>query len=151
MGENNVPALQWLATPGVTVGFSRGAGAREALAAAVTKAEGALDTVAVSGAGDGSDVTAGKMWVTQAYHDIFARAVANARSGLDDNGATDDAYEGALYRLAQAYGGRTGDRFSWLENTYFGSGDDHGFGTPFDTGYNGTGFWTFAQAHLGTE
>ena len=60
------------------------------------------------------------------------------------------AYEGALHPLAQAYGGQTGDRFGWLENTYFGSGDDYGFGTPFDTGYNGTGFWTFAQAHLGT-
>ncbi|WP_406436999.1 hypothetical protein OHB00_22665 [Streptomyces sp. NBC_00631] len=151
MGENNVPAIQWFATPGVTVGFSRGAGGRPALAAAVTKAEIALDTVAVSSAGDGSDVTADKMWVTQAYHDIFAKAVADARSELDDDGATDDEYEGALYRLAQAYGGQTGDRFSWLENTYFGSGDDYGFGTPFDTGYNGTGFWTYAQAHLGTE
>ncbi|MCG7208556.1 hypothetical protein [Streptomyces arenae] len=150
MGENNVSAIQWFATPGVTVGFSRGASARPALASAVAKAENALDTVAVSGTGDGSDVTEGRMWVTQAYHDIFARAVADARAGLGNGRATNDEYEGALYRLAQAYGGRTGDRFSWLENRYFGSGDDYGFGTPFDTGYNGTGFWTFAQANLGT-
>ncbi|MFJ8113120.1 hypothetical protein [Streptomyces sp. NPDC096132] len=151
MGENDVRATQWFATAGVTVGFSRGVDARPALAAAVTKAKNALDTVAVSGAGDGSDVAEGTMWVTQAYRDIFARAVADAQAELDAHGATNDEYEGALYRLAQAYGGQTGDRFSWLENTYFGSGDDYGFGTPFDTGYNGTGFWTFAQAHLGTD
>ncbi|MFE7933414.1 hypothetical protein ACFU6S_32780 [Streptomyces sp. NPDC057456] len=150
MGENNVSATQWFATPGVTVGFSRGAGARPALAAALTKANKALSTVAVSSAGDGSDVAEGTMWVTQAYHDIFDKAVADAQAELDSEHATNSEYEGALYRLAQAYGGQTGDRFSWLENTYFGSGDDYGFGEPFDTGYNGTGFWTFAQAHLGT-
>jgi hypothetical protein len=148
MGENNVRATQWFATPGVTVGFSRGTAARSALAAAITKARHALGAVAVSGAGDGSDVGQGHMWVTRAYHDIFARAVADAQAELADRRATDDEYEGALYTLAQAYGGQTGDRFSWLENTYFGSGDDYGFGTPFDTGYNGTGFWTSAQAHL---
>ncbi|MER6084952.1 hypothetical protein [Streptomyces sp. NPDC001833] len=151
MGENDVRAIQWFATPGVTVGFSRGAGARPALAAAITKAESALNTVAVSGAGDGSDIAEGKMWVTQAYHDIFARAIADAQAQLDNHRATKDEYEGALYRLAQAYGGQTGDRFSWLENAYYGSGDDYGFGTPFDTGYNGTGFWTFAQSHLGAD
>ncbi|MFC8520741.1 hypothetical protein [Streptomyces sp. NPDC057257] len=150
MGENKVNAIQWFATPGVTVGFSRGATARSSLAAAVTKARGALDTVAVSAAGDGSDVATGTMWVSQAYHDIFTRAVADAQAELDARGAPNDEYEGALYTLAQAYGGQTGDRFSWLENTYFGSGDDYGFGEPYDTGYNGTGFWTFAQAHLGT-
>ncbi|MFF4253830.1 hypothetical protein ACFY1L_21755 [Streptomyces sp. NPDC001663] len=150
MGENNVSATQWFATPGVTVGFSRGAAAKSGLAAAVTKARDALDTVVVSGTGDGSDVAAGEMWVTQAYHDIFAGAIADAQAELDNGDATNSEYEGALYRLAQAYGGQTGDRFSWLENTYFGSGDDYGFGEPFDTGYNGTGFWTFAQAHLGT-
>ncbi|NUP00598.1 MAG: hypothetical protein HOW59_21995 [Nonomuraea sp.] len=150
MGENNVPATQWFATPGVTVGFSRGTAVRSELAAAVTKARNALDTVAVSASGDGSDVAEGEKWVTQAYHDIFATAAADAQSALDDENATNSEYEGALYRLAQAYGGRTGDRFSWLENTYFGSGNDYGFGDPFDTGYNGTGFWTFAQAHLGT-
>jgi hypothetical protein len=150
MGENNVRSVQWFATPGVTVGFSRGAGAKPALAAAIEKASDALDTVAVSSAGDGSDVAKGKMWVTQAYHDIFAKAVADAQAVLDNNSATNDEYEGAHYLLAQAYGGQTGDRFSWLENTYFGSGNDYGAGAAFDTGYNGTGFWTFAQAHLGT-
>ncbi|MGI5461026.1 hypothetical protein ACQEWB_49305 [Streptomyces sp. CA-249302] len=150
MGENDVNATQWFATPGVTVGFSRGAGARSELATAVTKAADALSTIAVSSAGDGSDVAEGKLWVSGAYHEIFTRAVTDARTELDDHRATNDKYQGALYRLAQAYGGQTGDRFSWLENTYFGSGDDYGFGTPFDTGYNGTGFWTFAQTHLGT-
>ncbi|MFF0079068.1 hypothetical protein ACFYR1_05010 [Streptomyces canus] len=150
MGENNVRAIQWFATTGVTVGFSRGAGAKPALTAAIRKASAALDTVAVSSAGDGSDVAKGEMWVTQAYHDIFAKAVADAQAVLDDGSATNDEYEGALYLLSQAYGGQTGDRFSWLENTYFGSGDDYGTGPAFDTGYNGTGFWTFAQANLGT-
>ncbi|MFJ9567861.1 hypothetical protein ACIRQQ_48595 [Streptomyces fuscichromogenes] len=150
MGENDVHAIQWFAIPGVTIGFSRGAAAKPTLAAAVEKARSVLDAVAVSSAGDGSDVTGGEMWVTQAYHEIFARAVVDAQAELARIHATNDDYEGAIYRLAQAYGGQTGDRFSWLENTYFGSGDDYGFGTPFDTGYNGTGFWTFAQGHLGT-
>ncbi|MEU6198598.1 hypothetical protein [Streptomyces sp. NPDC047061] len=151
MGENDIPAIQWFATAGVTIGFSRGAAANTALAVAVEKARNALVAVAVSSTGDGSDVPEAETWVTQAYHDIFSRAVSDAQTGLDDSHATNDEYEGALYRLAQAYGGQTGDRFSWLENTYFGKGDDYGFGTPFDTGYNGTGFWTFAQAHLGTS
>ncbi|MEV6349186.1 hypothetical protein [Actinoplanes sp. NPDC051851] len=146
MGENNLRAVQWFGTPGVTVGFSRGGGAKATLAAAITTARHALGTVAISP--DGSDVAAGRMWATPAYHDIFTRAVTDAQAALADRHATDAEYDGAHYRLAQAYGGQTGDRFSWLENTYFGRGDDYGAGEPFDTGYDGTGFWTFAQAHV---
>jgi hypothetical protein len=134
MGEDNVSAIQWTCAPGITVGFSRGAGAKDALQAAISKAEDALELVEVSDAGDGSDIASDKMWVTQAYHDIFAKAVADAQAVLDDADATNAEYEGALYRLAQAYGGRTGDRFSWLENTYFGKGDDYGRGAAVDTG-----------------
>jgi hypothetical protein len=52
---------------------------------------------------------------------------------------------GSYRRCAQA-----AVRNSWLENRYFGKGSDYGRGTAFDTGYNGTGFWTFAQSHPGT-
>ncbi|MFJ6894727.1 hypothetical protein [Streptomyces hokutonensis] len=90
------------------------------------------------------------MWVTQACRDIFTRAVTDARAELDNIRATNDEYEGALYTPAQAYGSQTGDRFSRLENICFASGDDYGFGEPFDTGYDGTGFWTFDKVHLGT-
>jgi hypothetical protein len=149
MGENDVTLVQWQSVPGITIGLSRGANARPALAAAIAKGEAAHAAAKVSVAGDGSDVAAGQPWTTQAYRDIFTQAVADARAALADTAATNAQVEGALWRLAQAYGGRTGDRNSWLENRYFGKGSDYSRGAVFDTGYNGTGFWTFAQGHLG--
>jgi hypothetical protein len=156
MGEANVPVIQWTipdnitTTAGITVGFSRGASAQNALRAAIEKAEEALQTVAVSIAGNGSDVASGRMYVTVDYSNIFARAVSDAKAVYNNSAATSAEIEGALYRLAQAYGGASNDRFSYLENRYFGRGDDYGREQTFDTGYNGTGFMTFAKAHLGT-
>ncbi|MDR1188994.1 MAG: hypothetical protein LBK95_16355 [Bifidobacteriaceae bacterium] len=144
MDEGQATVIQWTCAPGITVGFSRGERARAALEAALDKAQEALATTQVSAAGDGTDVASGELWVTQEYRTIFTQAVADARAAYDNDDLTNSQYEGALYRLAQAYGGRTGDRFSALDNPYFGSG------SGYDTGYNGTGFWTFAQAHEGT-
>lgn len=151
MEEESVSVIQWTCAHGITVGISRGDGAKPALEAAIAKAENALATVKVSASGDGSDVSIDKMWVTQDYKDRFTQAVDDAKDVFNNGNATNAEYEGALYRLAQAYGGRTGDRFSWLENAYFGKGDDYGRKEAFDTGYNGTGFWTFAQSHYGTD
>ncbi|MFI6543140.1 hypothetical protein ACIBO9_07825 [Streptomyces prunicolor] len=138
LGENHVSVTQWFGSPGITIGFSRDANVKTALKSAISKAEHALDTAAVSAAGDGTDVAAGKMWVTQDYHDIFARAIKDAQAGYADRHATTDEYDGTLYRLAQAYGA-PGGGYSKQDNTYFG--DE----------YNGVGFWAFAQAHLGTR
>lgn len=150
LGENDVRLTQWQNVPGITIGLSRGAQARPDLTAAIAKARAALTAVQVSAAGDGTDMALGQPWVTQAYQTIFTQAVTDAQAVLDDTAATAAQCEGALYRLAQAYGGRTGERNSWLENTYFGRGSDYGRAAAFDTGYNGTGFWTFAQSHVGT-
>ncbi|MDT0144513.1 hypothetical protein [Microbacterium sp. PRC9] len=150
LGETVAPMIQWLSPTGITIGFSRGDGARPALAAAIQMARDALAAVAVSVEGDGSDISSGAMWVTRDYHDSFAVAIADAAATFADEHATLDELEGALHRLAQAYGGRTGDRFSWMENRYFGRGDGNGHDAPFDTGHDGTGFWTFAQSHRGT-
>lgn len=150
MGENSVNVQAWQSTPGVTVALSRGTSARASLTSALLKSREALTKVQVSATGTGSDVASGQPWVTTHYRDTFSRAVADAQAILDNPAASPAQVEGALYRLAQAYGGRTGDRNSWLENRYFGKGDDYKRGAPFDTGYNGTGFWTYAQNHLGT-
>lgn len=93
LGETQVNVIQWFGEPGITIGFTR-PNARTALASAITETQHAGDT----------DIPAGQMWVTQAYHDNFAQAIADAKAAYDNHSLTNDEYDGALYHLAQAHG-----------------------------------------------
>ncbi len=140
LGEmENIEVVQWTCAPGITVGYSLGNQAREKLQEVIDKVTADMNAVAVSETGDGSDVPEGESWVTEEYVTIFTQAIADAQAVVDDTSIADDDVELALWYLAQAYGGHTGDFFSKKGNVYFG-----------DDEYNGTGFMTFAQEHVGT-
>ena len=135
----NIDVIQWTCAPGVTVGYSLGDNAKAKLQEVIDKVTDDMESIAVSEAGDGSDVAEGEMYVTEDYVTIFTKAIADAQAVVDDESIENDDVELALWYLAQAYGGHTGDMFSKRNNVYFG-----------DDEYNGTGFMTFAKEHTGT-
>lgn len=131
MGADRAEMIQWFYRDGIVSGASH-ADARAMLPAAVAAARAALETAAVSE--DGTDVAAGRMWVTQEYHTAFAQAVADAEAALAAAGERNNFYEEAYFRLALAYGG-DGSHYSMTGNIF----------------KDGIGFMTFAKAHLGTR
>ncbi len=138
LGElENIDVIEWSCAPGITVGYSLGDDARAKLQEIIDKVTADMDSISVSKTGDGSDIDAGEMWVTEEYVDIFSEAIADAQELVDDESVANDDLELGIWYLAQAYGGKTGDIFSKRNNKYFGD-DEH----------NGAGFMTFAKEHI---
>lgn len=129
MGLESAQVVQWFYCDGITCGVSH-VDARRVLRCAIIKAEEALKSVAVSAAGDGSDVEGAKPWVTRDYHDTFAQTIDRAKSVCAEEGLINSRYEEALYRLCLAYGG-DGSHYGRAENVFA----------------DGIGFQTFAKSH----
>lgn len=130
---NRTEAIQWFFRDGITSGISH-VDARSILLAAITKAENALVSTAVSAVRDGSDVDSSKPWVTQEYHDAFARVISNAKTVYAAEGLLNSKYEEALYDLCLAYGG-DGSFYSKNRNAFA----------------DGIGFVPFAKSHTSCQ
>lgn len=130
MGVESDEMIQWYLCDGIISAISH-PNAKEDLASAIVVAKDALNSVAVSATG--TDVAAGEMWVTPAYHDTFAQAIADAETALATEGKLNSFYEEAFFRLALSYGG---------DGSHYASS-----GNVFS---DGIGFMTFAENHVAT-
>lgn len=119
--------IQWFYCRGITCGMSHVHG-QAVLAAAIEKAEQALLDVAVSAAGDGSDVEDGRLWTTQERRDLFEQVVFAAKAVCAVDGSLNTRYEEALHGLCSAYGG-----------------DGSFYSRQFNVFSDGIGFMTFAK------
>ena len=125
--------IQWFYCDGITCGVSH-VDARTVLGCAIDKAEDVLRLVAVSAAGDGSDVEESKLWVTRGYHDTFVHTITNAKNVYAEEELLNSEYEQVLYGLCLAYGG---------DGSHYGRGEN--------VFADGIGFMTFAKRHSESE
>lgn len=90
----------WSTETGYPIGFTRGSGARETLAAALANAEAIAKALAVSA--DGGDVAASERWMTAEDLAAFDAQLAAAKAALADSSASALDLDRAVYELAVA-------------------------------------------------
>lgn len=90
----------WSTETGYPIGFTRGGGARETLAAALANAEAIAKALAVSA--DGSGTAASERWMTAEDLAAFDAQLAAEKAALADSSASALDLDRAVYELAVA-------------------------------------------------
>lgn len=94
------PVTMWSTETGYPIGFTRGGGARETLAAALANAEAIAKALAVSA--DGSNTAASERWMTAEDLAAFDAQLAAAKAALADSSASALDLDRAVYELTVA-------------------------------------------------
>jgi hypothetical protein len=104
LGLTDVPIITWCTDTGHPIGFTYGKRdeAKKALTRAIANAAAFKEGIVVSA--DGTDVGAGKKWVTQQDLDEYDAALAAARVIRNDNKSSSMKFDNAIYDLSLALG-----------------------------------------------